>query len=274
MNTRDLSGSTTVDGCRVAWHQIGAGRPLVLLNGYAATKSDWDPAFLKRLGEECQLLCIDHRGMGESEPGEEEISVERMAKDVLAVIAELNLDRIPLLGWSMGGFVAQEAAALDPGRVEALVLLSTDHGGPDAVQIPPDIYAALTDQSGSPREQATRLIKLLFPPEVAERIDGEFGEIVAAARARLSPDVLTAQRQVLSRWHAHDAEQRIAALQMPALIAMGTEDVVIPPQNSDLLAARLAGAWLARFAGGGHGFMAQQPRRLATLILAFLADAA
>ena len=275
MNAQDnLTGSTTVDGCRIAWLRMGAGRPLVLLNGYAATKSDWDPKFLERLAGERELLCIDHRGMGESEPGEEEISVERMARDVLAVIIDLNLSRIPLLGWSMGGFVAQEAAALQPESVEALVLLSTDHGGPDTVQMTPAVHAALTDQSGSPREQATRMINLLFPPGVAEQIDAEFGEIVAAARAQLSPDVLEAQGRVLTRWHTDDAERRIAALRMPALIGTGTEDMVIPPRNAELLAARLANSWLSRFAGGGHGFMAQQPRRLAALTLAFLAEAA
>jgi pimeloyl-ACP methyl ester carboxylesterase len=137
----------------------------------------------------------------------------------------------------------------------------------------PDMLAALTDHSGTPREQATRMIGLLFPPDVAERIDAEFGEIVADARAQLSRETLEAQEEVLTLWHTEDAEERIAALRMPALIAMGTLDAVIPPRNAELLAERLPDAWLAPFPGGGHAFMAQQPRRLAALIAAFLTDA-
>jgi pimeloyl-ACP methyl ester carboxylesterase len=269
----EAAGTTSVDGCEIAWRMLGSGDPLVVLNGYAATMEDWDPTFLEQLAENHRLLCIDHRGVGGSEPGGEPLSIERMARDVLAVSSDRGIDRGGLLGWSMGGFVGQEAAALAPKPIQRLVLLSTDHGGPDAIERTPETEAAFSDHSGTPREQASRLIGLLFPAEIAKQIDSEFGDVVAEARAKLSPAVLTAQEEAMDRWHSADAEERIAALHMPALVAAGSEDVVIPPENADLLAARLPDAWLARFAAGGHGFMAQEPRRLAGLITAFLADA-
>lgn len=269
----EATGRTRVAGCEIGWRRLGTGPPLIVLNGYAATKNDWDPVFLGRLAQSFDALCIESRGLGDSELGGEKLSVERMAEDVLGVMDELEIGRAPILGWSMGGFIAQQAAALGPDRVEALVLLSTDHGGPGIAPWPADVYAELIDQGGSPREQASRLIGLLFPPDVAESIDSQFGEVVAAARAELSPEALTAQEEALERWHAEGADERIAALTMPALAAAGVEDRVIPVENSALIASRLPSAWLARFPGGGHGFMAQQPRRLAALISAFLAEA-
>ena len=113
----------------------------------------------------------------------------------------LGLERTALAGWSMGGFVAQELAAAHPERVSALVLMSTDPGGPEAVRCDPETLAALFGHGGTPREQASRLIALLFPPAVAEGIDEEFGEIVAEARAALSPEALLAQEAAMGHWY-------------------------------------------------------------------------
>lgn len=234
--------------------------PLLLLNGYAATSADWDPTFLAALREGSALLTPDHA----------RDSVESMAEDALAALDAEGIDRAAVAGWSMGGFVAQELAARAPERVSHLVLLSTD---PGAELVPPsaETWAALTDHSGTPREQATRLIGLLFPPRVAKMIDQSFGDVVAEARARLSEEWLDAQERAMRGWHAQPGAERLGKVRAPALIAWGTEDVVIPPENSELLAARLPGAWTCPFAGGGHAFMAQEPERLGALITAFLA---
>lgn len=269
----DSSGHADVGGCAIAWRRAGAGAPVVFLNGYAATLDDWDPTFVAELGQDHELIFVDHRGMGGSALGDEELTVELMARDVLAILDELGLDRAAVAGWSMGGFVAQETAAIAPDRVEALILLSTDAGGPGAVRSDPEVWARLTEHSGTPAERATRLIELLFPPPVAAEIEKQFGQVVADARDQLSPDALSAQEAAMDRWHA-EGENRLAGLQMPVLAAAGTDDVVIPPRNSELMAEAVRGSWLALFDGGGHGFMAQQPHRLAALVRAFLAKPA
>lgn len=233
--------------------------PLLLLNGYAATQADWDPTFLAALRDRSTLLTPDHRAD----------SIEDMAADALAALDAEGIERTAVAGWSMGGFVAQTLAATVPDRVSHLVLLSSDPGG-EFVQPPPDIWLALTDHSGTPREQATRLIGLLFPPRVAKMIDQSFGEVVAEARARLTPEWLDAQERAMERWHSEPGADRLAAIRAPALIAWGDQDVVIPPENSALLARALPGAWVCPFAGGGHAFMAQEPDRLAATINAFL----
>jgi len=243
---------------------------LLLINGYAATAADWDPTFIAALERSFELICPDNPGVGVA-PLEEldgPLTIDAMAVHLEALLDAREIERLPVVGWSMGGFVAQALAARSPQRVESLVLLSTDPGGPDAVLADPAVWAQLTDNSGTPREQATRLISLLFPPSVAIEIDRQFGNVVAAARAELSPTVLTAQVAAMDAWHA--AEQPAVNGAPPVLIAHGSEDIVIPPTNSDRLVARWPNNRVEHFAGGGHAFMAQEPERLANLITSFL----
>ena len=171
----------------------------------------------------------------------------------------------------MGGFIAQTLALQHPDRVNKLILLSTDPGGTDADLASPGVWSQLIDTSGTPHEQAQRLLSLLFPSDVAESIYREFGDIVAAARARLSPDLINRQAGAMEAWHQSGVGNRLRGIRAPVLIATGTEDLVIPPSNALKLANAIPSAWLAQFAGGGHAFMAQYPRPLADLINGFLA---
>ncbi len=220
------------------------------------------------------MICPDHRGVGGSELGDpaEPLSVDSMAADLEAVLDALGVELLPVAGWSMGGFVAQRLALRAPSRVEALALLATDPGGNAAVSADPAVWARLTDASGTAREQASRLISLLFPPDVAAPIDREFGDLVATARAELSPTALRMQEEAMEQWHATDQPAPDGDAP-PVLAACGSEDVVIPPANSSALAARWPGCRAERFEGCGHAFMAQEPDRLAALIASFATDA-
>ena len=252
----------------LAHREAGTGKPLVLLNGYAATKDDWDPVFLERLGGHVRLICPDNRGVGDSPPLDGELTAASMAADTLELIERLGLGRTALAGWSMGGFVAQELAAAAPERFSHLVLLSTDPGAA-AVLAEPEVRRDLVDHDGTPREQATRLIGLLFPAPVAAEIDARFGDVVAAARARLDPATLDAQSGAMDAWHSL-ASSVCGEISQPTLVAAGREDRVIPVENAARLAAAIGDSRLERFAGGGHAFMAQEPRRVADLIGAFV----
>lgn len=238
----------------------------MLVNGYAATTMDWDPAFLTALGASFEVLCPEHRGMGDSELGDPAaVTVDGMACDVLALLDARGIATAPVVGWSMGGFVAQQLTVRAPERVTALALLGTDPGGPGTVRADPATWARLVDHGGTPREQAARLLGLIFPPAVAAQVDAQFGELVAEARAALSHEALRAQERAMERWHA-EAAAPLPSHVPPVLVAHGAEDIVIPPANADALAARWPGARVERFAGGGHAFLAQEPARLAHLI--------
>jgi pimeloyl-ACP methyl ester carboxylesterase len=244
--------------------------PLLLINGYAATGADWDPVFLDELRRSHRVICPDNRGMGGAELGEEELTIDLMAADLERLLDAEGIERLPVVGWSMGGFVAQQLARRASARVPALALLDTDPGGAASVPAAPEAWERLVDHSGTPREQASRLIALLFPPPLAAEIDHQFGEQVAEARAQLSPAALRAQEAAMEAWH-RDEPATAAAEGVPVLVLHGTEDVVIPPANATALAERWPGAQVELFEGCGHALMAQQPQRVAELIRAYVA---
>ena len=131
-----------------------------------------------------------------------------MAEDLEGLLDQLHVEQAPVVGWSIRSFVAQRLAARSPRRVRALVLLASAPGGPAGVPAEPHVLAELTDHSGTPREQATRLISLLFPPAVAVEVDRRFGAVVAAAQAQLSPATLAAQERVLAAWSSDPQPRR------------------------------------------------------------------
>ncbi len=251
----------------------GQGPPLVLLNGFAATRHDWDPTFLAALERRHELILIDYRGVGGPRRDGAPLTIEELSSDVALQIDALTLERPAVLGWSMGGFVALALAVAAPQRVGKLILLATSAGGRPTTLGRAEIQAQLRDFSGTPREQATRLISLLFEPERARQIDAEFGETVASARAAFPVEIAQQQWRAIEAWSENGIASRLSGLRCQVLIATGRDDLVIPAENSLVLAQAIPGSWLARFPHCGHGFTADYPAALADLIAIFLSAA-
>jgi pimeloyl-ACP methyl ester carboxylesterase len=157
-------------------------------------------------------------------------------------------------------------ALRSPGRVATLTLIASDPGAPGAIPPAPEVWARLIDRSGTPREQAARLISLLFPADLAREIDRQFGEVVAAARAELPARTVSAQEAAMTAWHGQNQPPPTAGAIPPTLIVHGKEDVVIPAGNADRLARRWPGARVELFEGCAHAVMAQEPQRVAAAI--------
>ena len=262
--------TVAVDGAQIAYRRIGNGRPLVVLNGFAATSADWDHSFIDRLASSNELILLDNRGIGRSIDNGQPFDIAKLADDAARVIEMLGIERVNVLGWSMGGFIAETLALQHPSRINKLVLLSTDPGGADAHRASVDVWSRLIDMSGTPHEQARRLLSLVFPRTMVESIYREFGDTVAAARAQLSPSLVDRQVAAMDAWHRIGIGNRVREINVPVLVATGTADIVIPPSNALRLVNAIPGAWLAQFNGGGHAFMFQYPWPLADLINNFL----
>jgi pimeloyl-ACP methyl ester carboxylesterase len=267
----DSLATVGVDGAQIVCRAIGKGLPLLVLNGFAATSADWDPSFINRLAACHELILLNNRGIGGSTDDGQPFDIAKLANDAAHVIETLGFERTSIMGWSMGGFIAQTLAVEHPDHLDKLILLSTDSGGTDADLASPAVWSRLIDTSGTPHEQARRLLSLLFPSGVAESFYREFGDIIAAARAQLSPELLKRQAAAMDAWHRNGVANRLRQIRVPVLIVTGTEDVVIPPSNALKLVNAIPDAWLAQFPHGGHAFMAQYPRPLADLINSFLA---
>jgi len=191
-----------------------------------------------------------------------------MAADALAVLDALEVPRAAVVGWSMGGFIAQALAAAAPGRVSSLSLISTDPGGPECVAADPETQARLTDSTGTSREQASRLLALLFPPELAATADANFGELVASARAALPEPVLRMQEEAMRDWHARRDPLPTVTPGLPVAVVHGALDQVIPAANAELLGDLHPGSRVEVIPGCAHAVMAQEPERVAAAVFA------
>jgi 3-oxoadipate enol-lactonase len=262
-------------GRKIAWTAFGDGPPFLLINGYAATGADWDPVFLGALAARFRVISPDNVGLGRSvlADGDEVGGAAGMTTDMVALLDALEVESAVVAGWSMGGFVAQSLARAVPARVTGLALIDTHTGGPDCVDAGPGIFQQLIDHSGTPREQATRLLSLLFPPDHAADADARFGELVATARAALPERVLFMQEDAIVAWHGRPTPLEPIAPGTPTAIVHGGLDTTVPPGNAAVLAAAHPGAVVSIFDACAHAPMGQEPEAVAEAILAVVGPA-
>ena len=264
-------GTIRIDGRRYAWHSTGSGPPLILVNGYAASGADWDREFLSALAPDFKLLCPDNRGIGGSDRGDGEMTIGVMAADVKQLMDRLELETVGLCGWSMGGYIVQALAETAPDRVSSLTLIGTHPGGPAYVPTgDAEAYANLIDYSGTPEDQARRLISVFFPPEATAAAEARLLDAFAAARARLDHRTLDDQVAALLAWR--DREPPRLASRPPALVLHGARDRLVSAGNATPLASRWA-AEVEIFEESAHAAMAQEPARAASAIASLGAPA-
>ncbi|HEX3736730.1 MAG TPA: alpha/beta hydrolase, partial [Solirubrobacterales bacterium] len=122
-----------VRGGQIAWYERGEGAPLVMLIGTGSTMAEWDPALLRLLARDHRLVMLDYPGVGESGAWRVPRSFAGLADDVSSFMSAIGLRNADVLGWSMGGFVAQQLVIRHPDRVRRLVLAGTNPGGSHAV---------------------------------------------------------------------------------------------------------------------------------------------
>ncbi len=259
-----------VNGIRLYYEVLGHGSPLVMIMGLGANKDWWHPRMLSLLKEEFRLLLLDNRGAGRSDKPRGEQTIAVMASDVLGLMGHLGLDRVSLLGVSMGGMIAQEIAATSPQRVERLILCCTHCGGKESIPPSPEIIELLVSpRRGRPVEQIARdSLPLLFPrgyldahPDAAERFIATYSIAPAPAHSFFQ------QLQAIAGWGICG---RLKEIRCPTLILSGEEDVLVPPENSRILERHIPQARCILYPGMGHGFMAQAPEAVTRDILGFL----
>ncbi len=253
----------------LAYRVVGDGPPLLLVMGHTGTQDQWPLSFVNSLARERRVITYDHRGMGDSSSPDGDWSVETFANDAAGLLAALDAGQADVLGWSMGGMVAQELALAHPGTVRRLVLLATSAGGPEALPPDPAVLDMMHDDSVIGVERARRILSLLVPADWLEAHRAFLMDYPRPRRVASTEDALR-QWKAVAGWAG--AWDRLPALDRPVLIVTGDADRVTPAENSVRLAQRIPGSWLIRLAGGGHGVLYQQPQRLAKIVRVFLED--
>jgi pimeloyl-ACP methyl ester carboxylesterase len=251
---------------RALWaERRGVGTALLLLPGMATHSAIWPEAFLAALEPGLAPVLLDHRGTGRSARDRSPFSTADLAADALAVLDLLEVERAAVLGFSLGGMVAQELALLAPDRVSHLVLVGTSPGGDGAAGVQEaaldPLLAAMREHDG---ERAVRAGWEANAGPALQRDEAAFARWVEVATVRPFPmPTLRAQRAAAAE---HDAAGRLAALAVPSLVVHGTEDRLVPAADGRLLAARIPGARLELLEGAGHLVFWEAPDRVAALV--------
>jgi pimeloyl-ACP methyl ester carboxylesterase len=260
-------------GGQVAWYERGSGPPLVMLIGTGSTMAEWDPALLRLLARDHRLVMLDYPGVGESGPWRAPRTFAGLADDVARFMARIDLPRADVLGWSMGGFVAQQLAVRHPGRVRRLVLAGTNPGGSQAV------LGSQREQEvdSNPDPTLAEILAELYPPHQLGEGFAFAGRLVSASADGTIPNdfqvaAATTDAQVAAEdpWLRSEANFRaLGSLAIPTLATGGRRDRVVPPPNLVRIAARVPGARLRLFAGA-HAFLFQQRVAFAKVVDHFL----
>jgi pimeloyl-ACP methyl ester carboxylesterase len=264
------------DGVRFAYRRFGAAgeTPLVMLQHFRGNLDNWDPALTDALAGEREVILVDYPGVGSS-TGEFGPTISDTARRMIAFVEALGLAAVDLLGFSIGGFVAQEIALIRPALVRRLVLAATApkgalgmHGWREDIA-----DAARLDQS-TPES----LLHIFFAPTQTSRAAGvEFlGRFTARSEGRDEPSSLAArdaQYDAIVEWGIpdHGALQRLTGIRCPTLVIQGDGDRMIPTKLSHLMAGLIPDAQIRIYPDAAHAFLFQYPEQVAGDVAAFLA---
>ena len=267
--------SVTAAGVDFAHRRFGrlGELPLVMLQHYRGNLDNWDPALVDALAAEREVILVDYPGVGSS-TGDPSSTIGETARRMIAFIAALGLDQIDLLGFSIGGFVAQEIALVRPTLVRRLVLAATGpKGAPGMHGWRDDIAAAARGES-----KPENLLYIMFAHTEASQAKGmdflgRFMERQEGRDAPTSDAVRDAQYDAIVEWGIpdHAALQRLTGIKSRTLIIQGDGDLMIPTKLSHLMAGLIPDARIRIYPDAAHGFLFQYPTDVAADVNAFLA---
>jgi pimeloyl-ACP methyl ester carboxylesterase len=265
---------TGKDGIVYAYRDTeGTGVPLVLLNHFRGNLDNWDPALVDVLSEGKRVVALDYVGVAGSS-GITQCSMAEMALGTLAFIDALGLDRIDLLGFSIGSFVAQEIVMMRPDLVNRVVLASSAPQGAEGMHGWAEVVMTAV---GVPEVAPDGFLDVFFAKTGTSRSAGQ----AAAGRIygpRPHPDVLTTWDTRLNQYDAvcawgipnHALLQRVTTIDKPTFIANGDSDPMILPRYSYLLRGLIPDSQLKIYADSAHGFLYQHHKEFGADVRAFL----
>jgi pimeloyl-ACP methyl ester carboxylesterase len=240
----------------------GAAPPLVFLQHFTGTLDNWDSAVTDAVAQGREVILFESAGVGRS-TGEVPDTIQGMAAHLLAFADALGLTQVDLLGFSLGGMVAQQAALDRPSLVRKMLLVGTaPEGGEDVMHLEkPELKRILEDPS---LQGLQVLVKLFFAPSESSQAAGQ--AFVARLAARTGewepisgPKVAQAQLAAFRAWERVDGERfgKLRSIRQPCLVVNGVFDSMIPVRNSYALGEHLPRAMLLTYPDAGHGSLFQ-----------------
>jgi pimeloyl-ACP methyl ester carboxylesterase len=268
---------TAENGIEYAYRDVGGGDvPFVLLQHFRGNLDNWDPALIDALAADRRVIAFDNVGVGAT-TGRTPTTVEAMAHGAIAFLDAMEFQRVDLLGFSIGSFVAQEIALVRPDLLRRVVLASSAPQGAAGMHAwAPDVIGAV----GMPETTPQGYISVFFAPTDTSREAGQqaagriFGARTTDRDEPTTWQTRQAQYDAVCAWGIsnHSLLQRVAAIDLPVLVANGDSDPMILPRYSHLLAGLLPDARVKIYPDSAHGFLFQHHGEFAADVNAFLTE--
>jgi pimeloyl-ACP methyl ester carboxylesterase len=264
----------TVAGTRFAFREVGprGGVPLVLLNHWGAVLDNFDPAIVDGLAARHHVIALDYRGIGLS-GGSAPLTIDEMARDTIAFIRALGHATVDLMGFSLGGMVAQDVVLKDQGLVRKLILTGTGPAGGEGIsKVGAVSWPLILKGLFTFRDPKTYLF---FTATANGRSAAK--AFIARTKERKTgrdkgptPRAFLRQLKAIHAW-GRQLPQDLARIRIPVLVANGDNDLMVPTPNSRDMARRISGADLMIYPDAGHGGIFQYHTQFVPKALAFLA---
>ena len=253
----------------IAYKIIGktGAKPIILITGGGATMDMWNPLLLEKLtSANYKVIIFENRGVGESTVGTKEFSISQFANDTSDLLDALRITKADVLGWSEGGFIAQQLALIYPDKVDKLILYATSCGGPNDRPTPPEIMQVITNSSMSPQERTRKVVPFAFPPASWFKAHPDYLNYFPVPSETVSHQILLQQLNAATTWTG--TCNALSSITQPTLVIVGADDDAAP--DSLILAEKIPGSWLIRIGTAGHGLMYQHPDVFNKLLMTFL----
>lgn len=264
-----------VENTRFAYRKFGAstGVPLVFLVHFRGTMENWDPNMIEPIAKERPVILFDNKGVGETD-GQTPTTIAEMAKDAGAFIKALGLEQVDVLGFSIGGMVAQELALQEGQLIRRIIIAgSSPEAGvnPDSV-----IFERMNRHGGNVETALDDFMFFFYRSTETSKAAGlkSLQRIMNQKQVESSDQVQAAQLEAVAKWGQSKTDHDYEWLQNiphPALVTNGIEDVMVPTKNSYILAEHLPNAQLIIYPDSGHGHLFQFPELFAENVNSFLA---
>ena len=250
----------------IAYKIFGKGDPILLINGYTHSMDNWDPTLLERLASNHTVIIFNNRGIGNTTSGENRFSIAQFANDTAGLLDVLEIKQADILGYSMGGFIAQELALTHPDRVGKLIIYASICGGNESI-LSSQVINILSNGSGTAMERIEKFLPLFFP-EKWRNENPNYLERIPKTIETIPNKTLDQHTEAIFNWTG--VCSKLKNITQPTLVIVGTDDVVTLPANSLLITERIPGAWLVQIKGAGHGLMYQYPEQFNKVLQTFL----
>ncbi|MCS7139838.1 MAG: alpha/beta hydrolase [Candidatus Nezhaarchaeota archaeon] len=259
-----------VDDVNIYYEVKGQGDPLIMVMGLAGNVDWWDPRMISELSKYFKLILFDNRGAGRSDMGQKPFSIKLFADDTAGLMNALGIPKANVLGFSMGGMIAQELVLNYPEKVKKLILCSTFCGTKRGILPPPQPFP-IDDLEANPRRAAEFMAWTIFTEEFIRNNPQAFeGMVQRILKAPISKKAFLQQFYAIMQFDTYD---RLPQIRVPTLIIHGKKDILLPVENASILASTIPNAKLIILENSGHG-LAEEMDELITSIINFLRNSA